>query len=321
MGKLDCVIEPVDKPALDFHIVLNGLAELVVCGTPRRVVFGMHRFVERLNRIVCATKLFSKKRLRQSIDVVEKNVVDIALERSASVEEQVILLFEIRCPLRQGLKRSHELLSPHSRTRFAERLEAPRQLHVRRRKARINRLVRCVDEARVECGDSPFAVFEHLALSLQPIEGIREIAFENRIRLRFVVGLESPLFSKRHFGKAFDRIVEIAQVGPIEKRLAGAHLLPREVVHEADVPRHRARPFRPAIALDGNLDERFPVIAHDAHGKNNLAFVIPKHAMGQRIFPIAVEQFQHVDIALLVFGDLFVAALRHPDERRERGVH
>ena len=43
--------------------------------------------------------------------------------------------------------------------------------------------------------------------------------------------------------------------------------------------------------------------------------------MGQRILPIAVQQFQYVDIALLVFGNLFVATLRHPDERRKLGVH
>ena len=80
-------------------------------------------------------------------------------------------------------------------------------------------------------------------------------------------------------------------------------------------------PFRPAIAFDGNLDERFSVVAHDAHGKNDLAFVIPKHAVGQRIVPIAIQQFQYVDIALLIFGNLLVAALRHPDERGKLGIH
>ena len=87
LGKLDSVIEPIDKPALDSHVVLDSLAKLIVRGASRRVVLGMHRFVERLYRIICATKLFGEKRLRQSVDVVEKNVVDIALKRSTPVKK------------------------------------------------------------------------------------------------------------------------------------------------------------------------------------------------------------------------------------------
>ena len=79
--------------------------------------------------------------------------------------------------------------------------------------------------------------------------------------------------------------------------------------------------FPPRDRVDGNLDERFSVVAHDAHRENDLAFVIPKHAVGQRIVPIAIQQFQYVDIALLIFGNLFVATLRHPDERRKLGIH
>ena len=95
LGKLDSVIEPIDKPALDSHVVLDSLAKLIVRGASRRVVLGMHRFVERLYRIICATKLFGEKRLRQSVDVVEKNVVDIALKRSTPIKKQVVFLFDI----------------------------------------------------------------------------------------------------------------------------------------------------------------------------------------------------------------------------------
>lgn len=87
LGEFNGIVEPVDQTALYLGVILNGFAQLVVGGFFSCVVICINRPRQCFERIAASAQLLGKKRLGQAIDVVEKDMVDVALERPVAVKE------------------------------------------------------------------------------------------------------------------------------------------------------------------------------------------------------------------------------------------